>query len=274
MPDMASSTNAPLAGIGILVTRPREQADGLCALIEAAGGHAMRLPLLEIVAVGDPTAAAELLSRQDRWDWLIFASPNAVRFTLAIHGGSFNPPRPARIAAIGQTTAEALTKAGIRVDLIPKPQFNSESLLASPEMTDVSGKSILIVRGEGGREHLAQTLRARGAEVAYAEVYRRILPATDIGYWIDLRRQGGIDIVTITSGEALNNLTQLLGEAIHEFAEHTPLVVLGSRVEKLARDQGWRHVISAEPACDQAIAETIIRHVETKRTAQDRPASR
>jgi len=267
---MASPTNRPLSGIGVLVTRPREQADGLCALIEAVGGRAMRLPLLEIVAVDDPTPAVALLSRPNRWDWVIFASTNAVRFALAIHGGPYTPQRRTRIAAIGQATAEALTKAGIRVDLIPKPQFNSESLLASSEMADVTGRSILIVRGEGGREHLAEILRARGAEVAYAEVYRRILPKAGIAHWIDLWRQGHIDVVTITSGEALNNLTQLLGETKHEFAERTPLVVIGPRVEKLARDQGWRYVISAEPASDQAVTDAIIRLVETKRAAQNR----
>jgi uroporphyrinogen-III synthase len=226
----------------------------------------MRLPLLKIVAVDDPTVAGELLSQSNRWDWVIFASTNAVRFALAICEGSYTPPRRTRIAAIGQATAEALNKAGVRVDLIPKPQFNSESLLASPEMADVTGQSILIVRGEGGREHLGQTLKTRGAEVAYAEVYRRVLPEADIAHWIDLWRQGHIDVVTITSGEALNNLTQLLGETKHEFAERTPLVVIGSRIQKLARDQGWRHVISAEPASDEAITETIIRLVETSRS--------
>lgn len=80
--------------------------------------------------------------------------------------------------------------------------------------------------------------------------------------------------MTITSGEALNNLVSLLGEVKHEFAERTPLVVIGTRLEKLARDQGWRRVISAEPASDQAITETIIRLFETKNAAQDRQASR
>ncbi|WP_119632203.1 uroporphyrinogen-III synthase [Methylocaldum marinum] len=271
---MASSTNTTLFGLNVLVTRPREQADGLCALIEAAGGRALRMPLLEIAAVADPSTAEALLSRTDQWDWLIFTSTNAVRFALQIIGGSYAPPPSARVAAIGRATAEALAKAGIRVDLIPKPQFNSESLLASPEMADVTGQSILIVRGEGGREHLAQTLEARGAEVVFAEVYRRILPEMDIAYWIDLWRQGRIDVVTITSGEALNNLMLFLGEARHEFTERTPLVVIGSRIEKLARDLGWHHVIGAEPASDQAITETIIGLAETKRAAQDLQTSR
>lgn len=271
---MANPTIPPLSGIGVLVTRPREQAESLCALIEAAGGRALRLPLLDIAPIDDPAPAAKLFARRKPWDWLIFASANAVRFTLAIHGGSFSPPESTRVAAIGQATAETLNKAGIRVDLIPKPQFNSESLLASPEMTNVTGKSVLIVRGEGGRAHLGQTLKARGAEVAYAEVYRRMLPEGDIAHWVDLWRQGGIDVVVITSGEALNNLASLLGEAKHEFAERTPLVVIGTRVEQLARDQGWRRVTSAEPASDQAITEAIIRLFKTRNAAPDRQASR
>jgi uroporphyrinogen-III synthase len=248
----------PLAGVNVLVTRPREQAENLCALIEAAGGRALRLPLLDIAAVADPASAAELLNRPAFWDWLIFVSANAVRFALPLGDWTHSPAPETRVAAVGRATADRLAAAGIRVDLIPEPQFNSESLLASPEMLEMAGRRVLIVRGRGGREHLAEALGARGAEVAYAEVYRRVFPETDADYWIDLQRRGEIHRAVVTSGEALENLLRLLGESATEFVQAVPLAVIGSRIERQARERGWRRVASAASASDQALVDALI----------------
>lgn len=239
----------------VLVTRPAEQAAGLCALIEAAGGRALRLPLLDIVPVEDPAAATELLSRPD-WDWLIFVSANAVRHALAL--GAWRQGS-ARIAAVGEATAVALREAGVRVDLVPEPQFNSESLLAAPALAEVAGLQILIVRGAGGRELLADVLRERGAIIAYAEVYRRRLPTlADSAAWIAHWQQGGIDSVVVTSGEILGHLMTLLGEAGPELAARTPLVVIGERVASLARERGWQQVWATQRAGDQGLMDAIL----------------
>ncbi|MGZ8250504.1 uroporphyrinogen-III synthase, partial [Methylomagnum sp.] len=223
------------------------------------GGRALRFPLLEIVPVEDNRAAVELLNRRDYWDWLIFVSANAVRFALA--AGDWNDrlsPRT-RIAAVGEATAKALANAGVRVDLIPKPQFNSESLLASPELAHVAGQQMLIVRGVGGREHLADELNQRGAATAYAELYRRADPPPDASARLRQWRQDGIDAVVATSGEALTHLMELLGEAGAEFAYQTPLAVFGARIAGLAREQGWHRVAEANQANDQGLVQALIR---------------
>jgi uroporphyrinogen-III synthase len=253
----------PLTGIHVLVTRPRQQADALCALIEAAGGRALRWPLLDIVSIDNPQPAIELLSRQQAWDWLIFVSSNAVHFALMLNHRLHDLTVDSRVAAVGKATANALIQAGIRVDLIPEPQFNSESLLASSALAEIRNQRILIVRGQGGREILAQELRNRGAQVAYAEVYRRIVPDIETEEWIRQWRLGNIHVVTITSGEALDHLMRLLGESAAEFAPYTPLVVIGSRIERLARERGWYQVISAANASDQAIVEGVIQLLST-----------
>jgi uroporphyrinogen-III synthase len=256
---MAESARRPLSGITVLVTRPAEQAAGLSALIEAAGGRALRLPLLEIEPVEDGGVAAEWLNRADYWDWFIFVSANAIRCALALGAWARRRSPRTRIAAVGEATAKALAEAGIRVDLIPKPQFNSESLLAAPEMAEVAGRRILIVRGVGGRELLANALRERGADTAYAEVYRRTRPTADASVWIDLWQRGEINVAVVTSGEALTHLMELLGESGAEFADRTPLVVIGSRIAELARERGWRRAVAAEQASDQGIADAVIR---------------
>ncbi len=249
----------PLDGLAVLVTRPADQAESLCALLEGAGARAVRLPLLEIEPAGEDAPALELLRRPDHWDWLVFVSANAVRCALDIGGGALPASARARVAAVGAATARALAAAGIQVDLIPKAQFNSESLLAAPEMAEMAGRRVLIVRGEGGRELLAETLRARGAELAYAEVYRRRRAQVDAGALTGLWRSGGIDLAVATSGEVLDHLADILGEAGAAFAMGTPLAVIGARVGQLARQRGWSRVIVAEQASDAELAEAIVR---------------
>lgn len=220
----------------------------------------MRLPLLEIAPVGQDAPAVELLRRPDHWDWLVFISANAVRCALDLVGGALPALARTRVAAVGAATARALATAGIQVDLIPKAQFNSESLLAAPEMAEMAGRRVLIVRGEGGRELLADTLRARGAELAYAEVYRRRRAPVEASALAALWGNGGIGLAVVTSGEVLDHLMEILGEAGAAFATGTPLAVIGARVGQLARERGWRRVIVAEQASDAELAAAIVRY--------------
>ena len=248
----------PMAGFGVLVTRPAEQAEGLCRIIEEAGGEAVRLPLLEIVAQEPQGESAQWLRRLSDVDWVIFVSVNAVRHGWNwFEAGPKQGPRP-KIAAIGQATAEALERRGVAVDLTPKQQFNSEALLALAEFADVAGRRFLIVRGAGGREMLAQTLRLRGAEVAYAEVYRRILPPIDVDGLIARWRAGGIRATVITSGEALSNLALLLDGKGMDLLTQTPLIAISERLAEQARALGCRSVATTAAASDEAIAESVI----------------
>lgn len=251
----------PLDGLGILVTRPAGQAAGLCRLIEDAGGEAVRLPLLEIVPAEPNGEGARHLRRLDAMDWVIFVSANAVRYAFGLMTQAPEMKRRPKIGAIGRATAEELVKHGVAVDLMPKQQFNSETLLAAPELAEVKGLRFLIVRGAGGRATLAETLMARGAQVDYAEVYRRILPPTDVDGLIARWRSGGIHVITITSGEALGNLASLLAEKGADLLAQTPLVVISERLAQQARDLGCRCVATAMAANDEAIVESVIEFV-------------
>jgi uroporphyrinogen-III synthase len=245
-----ATSERPLAGRTVLVTRPEGQSEGLCELVQAAGGNPLPMPLLVIEPLADTDAAVKLARGSD-WDWLVFVSANAVRYALPCPGWAGIPDGP-RIAAIGKATAETLEQAGIAVDLIPKPQSNSEAMLAAPEFSDVTGRKVLIVRGEGGREHLAESLRARGALTDYAEIYRRVpaaLPAEILDRW----RNGGVDALIITSGEALSILMELLGKTGAELAEKTPVAVLSGRLADLARSFGWQCVAVAGEASDRGL---------------------
>ena len=219
-------TRPSLAGAGVLVTRARDQAGPLVAAVEEAGGAAWLLPALEIAPLAGPEAGGEAP------DLAVFVSPNAVRC-----GARFLSLTGCRYAAIGPATAEALSQAGRPPDLTPAGGYDSESLLAADELADMSGRRVLIVRGRGGRELLADTLRERGAAVDYAEVYERRLPrpeAGEIEAVIAAWREGRIRYVTCLSVATLRNLTELLGERGAPVLRGATLVSASDRVLQLA----------------------------------------
>ncbi len=224
----------PLAGRGVLVTRPVGQAGELAAAIERAGGRAIRFPAIEIQGREPETIDREQAALPAA-DVVFFASPNAVEFGFA---AAALPGT--RLAAIGPATAAALRARGRGPDIQAANGFDSEALLEEPELQDVRGRVIRIVRGDRGRELLATTLRARGATVDYLSVYRR-LPARHAQAELDelerLWRGGGVDIVTVMSVETLDNLLTALPHYCLESLPGTPLVTPSKRVIQTAADR-------------------------------------
>jgi uroporphyrinogen-III synthase len=244
-----------LSGIGVLVTRPAGQAETLCRLIETAGGRPIPLPTALILPVSDPELARAQLTAS--WDLIVFVSRNAVEQALALLPGGRLPEGPT-IAAVGHATARALARAGREPDLIPGGRFDSEALLAMDALEDVLGSRILIVRGVGGRPTLGETLARRGARVAYAEVYRRVLPEIDptplLAHW-----HRDIQLATATSDDILNNLLELVTPKGREALLATPLVVVSERTALLARSLGFARVEVAERAGDEEILAALCR---------------
>lgn len=232
--------DSTLAGVGVLVTRPRAQAADLTAAIESRGGTAVLLPVMEIVPCDAARAARELPDA----DITAFVSVNAVRCGLRYAAG--------RIAAVGPATAAALDAAGRKADIVPAAGFDSEHLLAEPELTNVAGRTIRIVRGQRGRELLADTLRGRGARVDYLAVYDRVSPAYSADELAELEsrwRGGAIRAVTVMSVESLDKLIDILPESCRELLSATPIVTPSARVikEALARLQGSRPLLASGP---------------------------
>ena len=244
-----------LCGAGILVTRAWRQATSLCELIQASGGRAIRFPAVEIKGPADPRQVEHLLSAIDSYDILIFISPNAVARGMAMLPGGRLPER-ALIAAVGRGSADALAAAGRAVDLVPAQRFDSEGLLAMPQLASVQGKRILIFRGRGGRPLLGDSLRLRGACVDYAEVYRRVRPRVDPDPLLQ-RWASEVDLVTTTSGEILENLLALLGPGGSAQLRDTPLLVISKRMQAQARQLGCRQVILGQGADDGSILRAV-----------------
>jgi uroporphyrinogen-III synthase len=250
-------TRAPLAGRSILVTRPRERAEHLAALIREAGGEAVLFPSIAIDQAADPQPLRALIDRLETLDLAIFVSPSAVEKALeAVAAQRRGEPWPARVrvAAIGAGTRRALERRGFAGVIAPRSGADSEALLTVPELAEVAGWRIAILRGAHGRALLGEVLASRGAHVEYAECYARTRPAADAAPLLARWNQGAIDAVTVSSSEGLGNLLQMLGEEGARLLRKTPLFVPHARVAAQAARLGLGQARVAGPADDEMIA--------------------
>jgi uroporphyrinogen-III synthase len=243
-------TDTPLAGLSIVVTRPREQAVQLQQRIEQLGGKAVLFPLLEISPPADIHALRELAARLSGFDLAIFISPNAVRYGMEAIMAAGGLPPELRIATVGQGSAKALHAAGATDVIAPQDRSDSEALLALPPLQNVQGWKIAIFRGDGGRELLGDTLKARGAEVEYVACYQRNKPQLDAAALLDARP----DAITLSSSEALNYLWQMLDESGHKQIASVPLFVPHPRIAESAQQQGWQNVIQTTGGDDGVVS--------------------
>jgi len=232
-------SSLPLAGLCIVVTRPREQAGELAQRIAQAGGKAILFPLLEISPPADAQPLRALVARLHEFNLAIFISPNAVRYGMeAIRAAGVTFP-DLRIATVGQGSAKALRDWGVNDVIVPQHGYDSEALLALPELQNVQGWRVVIFRGDGGRELLGDTLKARGAAVEYAACYQRSKPQQAVFPLLD----AAPDAISVTSTEAIANLWEMLDESGRTQLVSVPLFVPHARIADAAHRLGWREVV-------------------------------
>jgi uroporphyrinogen-III synthase len=244
-----------LAGVTVLVTRPRAQAGRFATLVAEAGGTPVLFPVLEIEPVELDAASRERLAARD-FDWIIYTSANAVLHSL------HRLPRPAhsQLAAIGHATARALEAQGLTVHAVPERASESEGLLALDAFVEVAGRRILIVKGQGGRVLLREELARRGADVDTAEVYRRVRARPDAAALEGLARASARRmVVATTSVETLEALLAIVPESHIPGMRDACLLVPGERVAGAAERCGWRgRLVVAESAEDAAMIAALI----------------
>jgi uroporphyrinogen-III synthase len=133
--------------------------------------------------------------------------------------------------------------------------MRSEALLALPPLTAVEGRRILIIRGQGGRELLQETLSARGARVDCLECYRRAAPPFDSAHCMEQLARTPVELILVSSGDGLLQLSRLLTPRENTNLAGTALIAPSQRVADMAAEQGWRSVRCAENASDAAMLE-------------------
>jgi uroporphyrinogen-III synthase len=237
----------PLAGKGIVVTRPAHQAHALTRLISGAGGKPLPFPVIEIRDIENPAPLLALIDRLDEFSVAIFASPNAVERGMALVKARRAWPAKLKAAAVGSGGVTTLQRHGVTDVIAPEGRFDSEALLELPAFALVYGKRFVVFRGVGGRELISDTLTERGAVVEYAECYRRLRPDNDIAPLLRAWERNELDAIAVTSSEGLRNFLDMIGAGGRELALHTPVFVPHPRIAETASDLGVRRVIVTGP---------------------------
>ena len=243
-----------LAGRHVVVTRPAGQAAHLATALAGQGAIPVFYPVLEISDLEDIAPVLDVAIRLDSYDLGVFVSPNAIERALAVILPRRSWPAKLRVAALGKSSERALASHGIHDVISPPLRFDSEALLELPELTEVAGRRVIIFRGDGGRELLGETLKARGAVVDYVTCYRRGRPQLDPAPLLKLWEEGQLDAVTLTSSEGLRNFHDMVGRLGQAWLKKTPAFVPHARIAEQAQALGLAQVIPTDPGDDGLLA--------------------
>ncbi|WP_322014417.1 fused uroporphyrinogen-III synthase HemD/membrane protein HemX [Paraburkholderia sp. J12] len=263
----------------VVITRPSGQSSPLDMQLAAHGIATFDFPLIAIEPVRDDAPLRAALSALESYALVVFVSPNAVDRAFAAYAPiSSIWPHALPVAVVGPASVAALARHGVAspahrvispagaADEEPA-RFDSESLYAALETqlgeNAFAGKRVLIVRGDGGREWLADRLREAGAEVEAVAAYRRVVPEPSIAAWARVHAllSGAPHAWLVTSSEGVRNLDELAREHLTagEIAElhHAPLVAPHPRIAETARGVGFDR-ITVSGAGDERIVETLL----------------
>lgn len=214
----------------ILVTRPKTQAVSLCRCIEQAGWQALLYPVFKIVPIHQP--ATTFATQLKQADIVIFTSPNSVSCFPK------NPPQLPIVLAIGEGTRNALVQNGLQTHYALDPPYNSEQLLKIPPLQTIRAKKILIIKGQGGRTQLRDTLQQRGAFVTSIDLYKRQQTKQNLPiFW----KKYAPEIMITTSNEILQELYRRMDNK--PALLHTPLIVTSPRGFLLAQQLGFKTLL-------------------------------
>ncbi len=244
----------------LLVTRPREQADDWVQRLRQHGVAAEALPLIDIAAVADTGALRAAWANLAAHRLVMFVSANAVAGFFALRPPGAAWPAQTAAGCTGPGTSAALRAQGLSEAVIVEPRraagkFDSEALWRLLAPREWKGESALIVRGEDGREWLAEQLTARGATVAYLEAYRRGPPRLTADEQARLRDALVLPaqwLWLFSSSQAVEHLGQLVPDADWS---HATAWATHARIAQAARTLGFQTVLTLSPTVSAIAAE-------------------
>ncbi|QFU21122.1 uroporphyrinogen-III synthase [Shewanella eurypsychrophilus] len=243
----------------ILLTRPEGRNQLMIEALNLKSVSHIVTPLLHVTPA-PATHQNQYIDQINHADIIIFISTNAVKFAANAIDASHPHiawPAKAEYYAVGEATFNALTHLGITAQEAPQNCQQTEGLLTLPQLQNLSGKKIVIVRGVGGREVLATTLASRGGQVSYWEVYRRGCPELPKDSTAIAWQQAEIDTIIVTSGEILDNLIKLVPKELFAWLRACHIIVPSSRVQEQAFAYGLQHVTNAKAANCKAILSAL-----------------
>jgi len=245
----------PINKLTVLITRPENEGRVLANKLEQLGVATHRQPMFDYQSNQSLSMLQSVLA-QVKQPNLVFISVAAVTYANSLYALALWPK--GKVYAVGTATAKALQALNIEA-ISPKIQ-TSEGLLALKEMQNINNQEFIIIRGDGGREHLANALSAKGSTVHYFESYQRIwrqLPTTIEQNW----RKFKINCIVVTSDAILQNIVQLLNLSDGYWQTTCCWLVASERIAQTAKAIGLNHVINTNGANDNAISDAVFSDV-------------
>lgn len=249
-----------MSGWRLLLTRPEEECVALARQLAAAGIFSRSLPLLAIKPLGLDAAQQRTLAELGQYQAIIVVSKPAARLLLErLAESGLSAPGPGWFT-VGEATAGILQAQQLQVSC-PQEGDDSEALLALPALRQaiaVPGARVLIVRGQGGRELLAERLAEQGASVDYLELYGRRLPEYAHGSLVRLVDGERLNGLVVSSGQGFEHLLHLAGADWPRLAQ-LALFVPSPRVADKARAAGAQQVVDCRGASAAALLAAVQR---------------
>lgn len=215
----------------IWITRPNPDGEQMASLARESGMVPWQMPVMEIFwQVPSQQSLRQLMQAQS----IIVTSRHAV---TSLTKASIQLPSRASYLAVGRSTASALAAQDIQA-IVPT-QCDSDGLLREPELAQVDGKRIVILKGEGGRTLLQTELQKKGALITELALYRRVCKSVDQGMLTTFLQQDHA-IVSVASAESLTCALKGTPLAFRKQLMSLPLVVMSERIARYAKDKGWK----------------------------------
>jgi uroporphyrinogen-III synthase len=242
----------------ILVTRPANQAQELCAALRSHGFDPVAVPTVAIDRASAASGLDAMLANLDGADWLVITSPNGAA-ALTERMAARERPLPAgmRLAAVGPATAGVLEEAGLRVDHVPD-RYLTVAIAAG--LGDVSGRHVILARADAATPDLRDALVEAGAEVTEVVAYRTIEgpAASRDALHVALNRE--LRGITFTSSSTVRGLMRLASPTDRHRARSIPALCIGPVTAETARRAGFDVEVVAEEHTADGLAGAVARH--------------
>ena len=249
----------PLLGRRILVTRTRAQSSELVRLLERRGAGCVECPAIEVQRPEDMGPIDAAVENLGKYDWIIFSSPNAVKYFLERvfeRGHDIRALGNAKIACVGTSTAGCVREYHLNVDLVPE-NFRAEGLVEEFGKLDMKGKKVLIPRARKAREILPEGLEAMGAHVTIATAYETVTPEMrqDV---VEILRDEDVDVLTFTSSSTVKNFFRMVPEDLRDrILSRAKIACIGPVTAITAENQGLTIDIQPEKSTIKDMVDSI-----------------
>ena len=245
--------------MAVLVTRPDERGQQLVDMLAKVGVVAIHLPLFNIEAGAELNGLPNKFAQLKVGDYVFAVSKSAVDFAdKALKNTGFVWRDDLQYFTVGQGTAQHFAMITTLAVHYPTTQENSEGVLQLAAMQNLQGKTILILRGNGGRELLSEQAQQRGANVEIVECYRRESIVYNSTEQTSLCKRAGVQTIVATSAEILTQLVDFVPQNEHNWLKSCQLITVSERISHLAQALGWQNVIVSPRADNQTLLQTLL----------------